>query len=297
MDWAAINFDWNQVRAFLVTVHEGSYSAAARVMGLSQPTLSRQVAALEKSLNIVLFEKSGRGLIITPVGRELLVHAEHMGEAAVDFSLAVTGNDNSLSGSVCVSASEIMAGFALPGLVMQMQAAYPAIRLEILASNDASDLRRREADIAIRHFRPTELDLIVKKLRVQYWGLYASTEFHEKHGPFDNKQKIENAFFVGYDQDETLTQHLATHNVVISKNNINVVSRNFLVAMQLVKNGTGLGVLPVDIADKQSDLVRVGADYVQLEVENWLVTHSELRTNQRISAVYDFLAKALGDFN
>ena len=204
MNWTATKFDWNQTRAFLITAKEGSFSAAAAAMELSQPTVSRQVAALEETLKVVLFEKSGRGLVLTPTGKELLEHAHRMGEAASDISLAASGKSSSLQGSVCVSASEIVAGYILPKLVLKLHNAYPEIRVEILASNDTSDLRRREADIAIRAFRPSQLDLIGKKLSTQYWGLYASTDFLTTHGSLESVNALEKASFIGLDHSDLL---------------------------------------------------------------------------------------------
>jgi DNA-binding transcriptional LysR family regulator len=296
MDWTANKFDWNQMRAFLITAEEGSFSAAADAMGLSQPTVSRQVAALEETLHVVLFEKSGRGLVLTPTGKELLEHAHRMGEAASDIALVASGKSTSLQGSVCISASEIVAGYILPKLTLKLHHAYPEIRIEILASNEASDLRTREADIAIRSFRPNQLDLIGKKLKTQYWGLYASTDFMTTHGSLDSISELENAKFIGFDQSDTLIKHLAKQNVQITETNIVVVAQNMLIAMELLKIGTGIGILPIDIGDSQPNIQRVASQIVQFDVENWLVTHSELRTNRRIQIVYDFLGNELSDF-
>jgi len=285
--------DWNQTRAFLTTANKGSYSAAASVLGVSQPTLSRQVAALEESLQVVLFEKSGRGLILTPTGKVLLEHATRMGEAAMDMSLAAMGSSSELHGNVCISASEILAGYLLPDLALKLSTKHPEIRIEILAANETSDLREREADIAIRSFRPKQLDLITRKLRLQYWGLYASKEYLEHHGAFDSKAALESGRFIGFDQSNSLIKHFEAQNLQVSPQNFVVVANNMMVAMELIKNGTGIGVLPVDIGNRQAGISRVADKLVEFEVENWLVTHSELRTTRRIRLVYDFLVEAL----
>lgn len=295
MDWTTTEFDWNQTRAFLVTAKEGSFSAAAVAMKLTQPTVSRQVAALEDTLQVVLFEKSGRGLVLTPIGQELLEHAHRMEEAAAAFSLTANGNSSSLKGNVCVSAPEIIAGHVLPALIHKLHHEYPDIRVEILAANEVSDLRRREADIAIRSFRPTQLDLITKKLGIQCWGLYASTEFIAAQGSLENVPALENASYIAFDQSNTLITHLAKQDLNITQSNIAVVAQNMLVALELIKLGTGIGVLPVEVGEQQPGICRVAKSLVQFEVENWLVSHSELRTNIRVRVVFDFLNKALGD--
>jgi len=289
VDAIATQLDWNQTRAFLITAQQGSFSAAARTMGLTQPTLGRQIAALEESLQVVLFEKSGRGLVLTPTGQELLEHAERMGEAALDFTLAATGSSESMKGSVCVSATELTAGCVLPNLTQRFKQQHPDILIEILASNDSSDLRKREADIAIRSYRPTQPDLIGKKLGLQRWVLYASTDFVSKHGTLDDKKALESAGIIGFDPTDSILDHFKAQDIHLVSDNIVVVAQNMLVGLELIKNGSGVGVLPVEIGDRQAGLCRVAKDLVQFEVDNWLVTHSELRTNKRIRKVFDFI--------
>src|SRR5262245_35319849 len=96
MDWGQLGFDWNRARAFLATAEEGSLSAAARALGVAQPTLGRQVAALERELGVALFERVGRGLKLTAGGLDLLEHVRRMGEAAQRVSLSASGKSQSI---------------------------------------------------------------------------------------------------------------------------------------------------------------------------------------------------------
>ena len=105
MNSPAAAFDWNQARAFLATAETGSLSAAARQLGQTQPTLGRQIAALEDRLGVQLFDRVGRGLVLTQAGRELMVHVRTMEEAATRFSLAATGRSEEIAGEVSVTAS------------------------------------------------------------------------------------------------------------------------------------------------------------------------------------------------
>ena len=89
MNWQAVSFDWNQIRAFLATVEEGSFSAAARVLGSTQPTVGRQIAGLEADLGVTLFDRAGRALLMTSAARELLEHVQAMGDAASRVSMGV----------------------------------------------------------------------------------------------------------------------------------------------------------------------------------------------------------------
>lgn len=163
MDWRSVTFDWNRARAFLVTAEEGSLSAAARALGMTQPTLGRQVTALEEELGLVLFERVGRGLVLTQAGTQLMGHVRAMGEAAVGVSLAASGQAQAASGHVAVTASEVYSSWLMPRIARRLRDLAPGITLEVVASNEIRDLRRREADIAIRNARPEEPDLIAKR--------------------------------------------------------------------------------------------------------------------------------------
>src|ERR1700710_1994219 len=106
MDWRSVKFDWNRARAFLVTAEEGSLSAAARALGLAQPTLGRQVDGLEEGLGVSLLELVGRGFTLTPSGLDLLDHVRAMGDAAGRVSLAAAGQSQSIAGKVSIAASD-----------------------------------------------------------------------------------------------------------------------------------------------------------------------------------------------
>ena len=177
MDWRTVGFDWNRARAFLVTAEEGSFSAAARALGASQPTIGRQVAALEDELDVSLFERVGHGLTLTPAGLDLLEHVRAMGAAATHLSMTAEGRSLSLEGTVCITAGEVLAAHALPPIIAAIRAAHPRIDLELVATNKPSDLRRREADIAVRSFRPEDPELVAKKIRVDEGYLYASRDY------------------------------------------------------------------------------------------------------------------------
>ena len=188
MNWNAVTFDWNRVRAFLVTAEEGSLSAAARALGLAQPTLSRQVDALQQELGVVLFERFGRGLELTPAGADLVAHARQMGEAAMALSLAAQGQSDDVAGPVTVSASDAYAGLLLPKILTKLREEEPGLQIRILADNTSSDLMRREADIAIRNYQPKEPELIARKIADTGGNFYASDAFIERHGLIETQE-------------------------------------------------------------------------------------------------------------
>ena len=107
MHWCMDHLDWNQLKAFLETAETGSLSAAARKLGLTQPTLSRQVAAIERQLGVTLFERVGKAMVLSGTGLALLDPARVMGAAAEDLRMAATGQSQAVDGVVCISASEV----------------------------------------------------------------------------------------------------------------------------------------------------------------------------------------------
>jgi len=148
MNWDAVSFDWNHARAFLATVEEGSLSAAARALGLTQPTLGRQVAALEAELDVVLFERVGKSLILTETGLELLEHMKKMYEAANRVSLSASGQSQAIEGRVRITASDIMSAYILPTALQKIREIAPLLQIEIVSSNQIRDLRSLYLSVA-----------------------------------------------------------------------------------------------------------------------------------------------------
>jgi DNA-binding transcriptional LysR family regulator len=177
-----MDMDWNHLHAFLQTAERGSLSAAARYMGVTQSTLSRQVSALEIELGVTLFERVGRSVLITQAGLGLLEYARTMGAAAHDLALAATGTSTTVDGVVSVTATDTIAAFLLPRAIQRIREVAPGVMIEVIATDTISDLRRREADIAIRHVRPQEPELIARLLRHATAHFYASCNWVAKNG-------------------------------------------------------------------------------------------------------------------
>jgi len=295
MDWRSIQFDWNQARAFLVTAEEGTLSAAARALGMTQPTLGRQVSALEQTLGTQLFDRIGTGLTLTPTGLELLAHVKQMGEAANALSLSAAGLSMTLEGNVCISATESMAYFTLPPLIAELRGLYPGIQIEIEVSNETRDLNRREADIALRAYRPTQHDLIVKRLKAYEARLYATPSYLNKLEKEHGKNVIQYGDFIGFSSTSDYPNQLKERlGLEVKTEQFPLLTMNHLVHWQLVKQGLGIGVMTTDVGDKEKQVVAVQPNEPTIQGELWLVTHSELRTNLRIRKVFDFLAERLG---
>ncbi|MCI4666205.1 MAG: LysR family transcriptional regulator [Neomegalonema sp.] len=293
MDWRASNFDWNRARAFLATAEEGSLSAAARALGVAQPTLGRQVSALETELGVALFERVGRGVALTEAGLELVEHVRAMQDAAHRMALSASGRALSIEGNVTISAAESYAVFVLPRLVAQLRRIEPGIVIDIVASNGLSDLRRREADIAIRHVRPSDPELIGRMVGESAGRLYGAHAYLDQNPPIKSASDLAQADFLGFDNDQELMDCFAARGVEISASNIVARSASHLALWEMVKAGVGLGVMDDAIGAKEP-LVRQAAPWLEtFEFPIWLVSHREVRTSRRIRLVFDFLASEL----
>lgn len=285
--------DWNHLRAFLATAEQGSLSAAARELGLTQPTLSRQVAALEQDLGVTLFERVGKSMVLTTTGLELLEHARTMGTAADELTLTATGRSQAVEGLVSISASDAVAAYLLPPIVQRIHAEAPGIALEIITSNEISDLRRREADIAIRHVSPDHPDLIAKLLRESSARFYASHAWVAAHGHPRTPADALSCDFIGGGPTSGFLEFLRDHGLPLTSANIKFHSENSVTAWALVRAGLGIGPIMDDVARTMPDLVAVLDDVPAIRFPFWLVTHRELRTARRIRVVFDLLAELL----
>ena len=295
MNWQAVRFDWNQARAFLATADEGSLSAAARALDLTQPTLGRQVAALEAELGVTLFERVGRSLSLTESGTDLLEHFRAMGEAAGRVSLAASGQSKALEGQVRITASDMMATYHLPPMLKRLREVAPGIGIELVVSNEIRDLQRREADIAVRHVRPEQPDLIARLVAKTTAHLFASTEYLDQHGRPRTVSDLSDANFVGPEHPERLLTELNALGMSLTPANFKVTTSSGTVVLELVRRGLGIAPLPKDIAMIAPELECVLPELAPIPMPIWLVTHRELHTSRRIRLVFDLLADELAE--
>ncbi len=293
MNWQALRFDWTQLRAFLATAEEGSLSAAARALGLTQPTLGRQVTALEETLGVALFERVGRGLELTAAGRELLPHARAMGEAASRVSLAAAGQAQGIEGRVRITASDVYSAHVLPPILHRLQALAPRLDVEIVAANDIRDILRREADIAIRHIRPEEPDLIARLVREATAHFYAAPAYLARHGTPERAEDLGRHAFIGMGDVPRFIDYLAPLGIALDPSQFRLGSESGLVAWEMARHG--LGILPMDdrVAAATPGMVRLLPQMAPIRFPVWLVTHRELNSAARIRLVFDLLAGAL----
>lgn len=297
-NWKAVKFDWNRARAFLVTAEEGSLSAAARALDLAQPTLSRQVSALEEELNVTLFERLNQGLVLTESGIQLLEHVRRMSQAASEFSISASGQEQTLEGTVCIAASEVDALFRLPAIAEKVHKEEPGIELEFNVSNDVSNLKKREADIALRSFRPKQPDLIARKLFDERIWFYGTESYLRQFTEVLSPSEILNLKVIGFDQSDQLTSALTADGWKTDNLQFPFVTQSHLLQIELIKRSLGVTLLPEDVGDKIQGLQRGFETFGPfMTLSLWLVTHRELHTNRRVRRVFDLIVETLIPLN
>lgn len=292
MNWGSVSFDWNQIRGFWAAAEEGSFSAAARALGLTQPTLGRQVAALEESLGVTLFERTGRALALTQAGRDLLEHTRAMGEAAQRISLAATGAAQSIEGEVRITATDLMCVHVLPPIIAKLQRAAPALDVDLVAANDIRDLMRREADIALRHVRPEQPDLTARLVQEATARAYAATAYLDARGRPERPDDMARHDFVSFGNTDEMIAFLKPY-FTVARKNFRVGSENGVVAWELVRQGFGIAIMSDDVGRRSPEVEPVLPGMEPIRFPVWLVAHREVHTSRRIRLVYDVLAEAL----
>lgn len=294
MDWQRVIFDWNRARAFLATADAGSFSGAARALGTTQPTVGRQIAALESELDVVLFERVGRGLGLTPTGLELVEHVRAMADAATQVSRVAAGQASSLDGPIVVSAGELVAAHLLPPILAEIRAEHPGITLEVISSNEVSDLGRREADIAIRNFRSSEPELVARLLCEDRAHLYATPAYLASIGDPDTPEALaEVAELVAFNAQGALRQGLQAIGLPVTEASFPWMSASAFVQWGIVLADAGIAIMLESLARDDPRVVRVLPSLPPIPVPMWLTTHREVRTSRRVRVVYDRIADGI----
>lgn len=286
-------FDWNDIKALIAAAEAGSLSAAAASTGISQPTLGRRIDALEASLGLKLFERGPQGMALTDSGADMLAHARAMQEAAARLSLAATGRSETLEGTVRITAPEVMSAHHLPAILTRLLDAEPGVEVELVANDGTDNLLRREADIAIRMYRPTQADLIARKVTDMRLGLFAAETYLAAHGEPTLATFPEHRV-VGYDRNPMINDWMRSHGLAPPPGLLRLRTDDQVVHWRMVVAGAGIGPNQIAVGEAEPKVRRILQDIDLPSLPVWLTVHEELRTSALIRRVYDFLAEELG---
>ena len=285
--------DWSLLRSFLAVVETGSLSAAAARIGTTQPTLGRHVRELEAALGVALFARSARGLDPTEAALGLVDDARAMRDAAEALALKAEGRAQQVTGTVRVTASAIVANLLLPPILVALREAEPSIQVELVASDLAQNLLRRDADIALRMFDPTQNALIARKLGDTPLGLFAARDFLARRGPIRTVEDMLAHGVIGFDRGDTMLKAFVAQGHPVTREDFPVRCDDQMVYWNLLVAGAGLGVAQVLLANRHPGLERVDVGLRLPVLPVWLVMHEEVRTSARIRRVADALGTAL----
>ena len=284
---------WDLYRSFLAVVREGSLSAAARRLGLTQPTVGRHVDALEVSLGCALFTRNRAGLAPTEQALDLVTHAQAMESAAAALIRQVSGEAEEPRGTVRLTASEIVGCEVLPGMLAGFRVAHPGIALELVTSDRVTNLLTREADIAVRMSRPEQGALVAKRVGMVSIGLFAHRDYLRRNGMPRTVAELEQHSGIGFDQDNRTYAALRAHGIELDHHNFDFRTDSNPAQLAALRAGVGIGGVQTAIARQYPDLVPVLPEAFSFPLEIWLAMHENLRSVRRVRLLFDYLAEAL----
>ena len=286
------NPDWALTRSFLAVAETGSLSAAARELKLSQPTLGRHIADLEAALNLTLFTRTARGFAPTDAAKSLVPHAMAMRDAAARLTLVAAGREETVSGTVRVTASRVVANFILPAMLANLRHVEPDIQIELVPSDSSENLLFREADIALRMYRPTQLDVITSHLCDLPLGLYAATDYITEKGMPQNVDDLAAFDFVGFDRSDLMITMMQKFGFARAREDFALRCDDQIVYWNLVRAGCGVGGMQTLVANADPAVVRVAPFIILPALPIWLTAAEALRQTPRIRRVFDYLARS-----
>jgi DNA-binding transcriptional LysR family regulator len=290
---------WDLYRSFLAALNAGSLSGAARALRLTQPTIGRHIEELEKALGTVLFTRSQHGLQPTDAAIELAPYAEAMAASSAALRRAASGGAQEVRGTVRLSASEVMGVEVLPPMLARLRQRHSQLALELVVSNEMSDLLRRDVDLAVRHVRPTQIGLVARKTGAVVLGLHAHRRYLAAHGSprsLADLMKHGSHALIGFDAETPSVRSLQARGMVFTREAFALRTDNDLAHLAAIRAGFGIGVCQAPLGRRCSDLVRLLPRQFAFDLEIWLVLHENLRTSPRLRAVFDHLGNDLAAY-
>lgn len=285
------DINWALLHTFLAVLDHGSLVAAASSTGLSQPTLGRHIDSLEAQLGVSLFERAGRGLQPTQAAQSIAPLVRQMETAANELMMTLKQSASQYQGTVRISCSRDVAAYCMPKLLPELKTAQPHIQIEIIASDEQSNLLRREADIALRLTRPTQAALITKKLGDLPFGVYAHSRYLARHGTPTVPADLLSHTLIGFDRVDNIIQGFAKEGFTINASQFAMRTDDTVTYWETVRSGFGIGFMASHIAAQDPQVKRVLTALPIPPLPVWLTTHREVRGNANIRWVYDFLSQ------
>ncbi|MFN7092396.1 MAG: LysR family transcriptional regulator [Allorhizobium sp.] len=287
---------WDHYRTFLAVVETGSLSAAARRLGLTQPTAGRHIEALEQAFGAPLFLRSPQGLLPTEKARAMQGHAHGMAAMSSALARIASGDMEAVRGTVRISASEIIAVETLPPILTQLQEMHPGLEIELSASDAVEDLLQQEADIAIRMVQPRQAALLSRRIGKLSLGFHAHRRYLDRHGTPEALSDFANHRLIGFDRQLAYIRDILRERQDLAGIGFDFRADSNLVQLAAIRAGLGIGMCQHAIAAREPDLVEVLPGALELSLETFVVMHENLKSVPRYRAAFDALVSGLNDW-
>ncbi|NBF04560.1 LysR family transcriptional regulator [Pseudomonas sp. Fl5BN2] len=289
-----LNWDW--YRSFLAVLESGSLSAAGRAMGLSQPTVGRHIDLLESALGLKLFIRSFDGFAPTEAALELRPYLLQVAAGEAALRRVASSHGAGVQGCVRLSASEIIGVEVLPPILAALRQQHPQLVIELVLSNRADDLLQRQADIAVRMFRPTQEALLVRRVAGIELGLHAHHDYLAQQGIPTSLADLSDHALIGFDTETAFIRGLQQQYPMLTRGRFALRSDSDLAQLAAIRAGFGIGVCQSLLASADPRLVRVLADVFAPRLETWVAMHEDLRDSPRCAVTFAALVKGLGAY-
>lgn len=284
-------FDWALVRSFLAAIEHGSLLGASRATGASQPTMGRHITELESQLGLLLFERTGRGLVPTPGALKLAEAARQMDSGAARLWRLAQAAETATQGTVRLTASQPVACILLPPILARMRQSLPEIEVSLVASNAVSNLLRREADIALRMLRPDQASLSARRIGQVTISACAHHDYLARRGVPANPESLIEHDLIGDDRPGDIQRGVAALGLPLHQLRFGLRSDDLIAQWAAVRAGLGIGFVGDYVVRTDPQVAKLLPQLKLPRYPVWLTVHREIRTSARIRAVYDHLAE------
>ncbi|WP_137130297.1 LysR family transcriptional regulator [Rhizobium sp. FY34] len=294
------NPDWNLYRTLLAVLQTGSLSAAARKLGLTQPTVGRHVDELEAALGYPLFTRSQQGLMPTEAALALQPYAQTLSSTVAALLREASGTLGAVDGVVRISASDIIGIEVLAPILAKLQAEHPHLIIELSLSDTVEDLLRREADIAVRMTEPRQDALVARHIGDIELGLHAQRDYLERNGYPADLAALAHHRMIGFDRETAFIRASLDHIRRVAPDFPTDITRSYrcdsnLAQLSAIRAGAGIGICQVKLAARDQGLVRLLPEF-SLPLETWVAMHENLKQSRRCRTVFDALCKGLLEY-
>ena len=285
--------NWEWYRTFLQVLEDGSLSAAGRALGLAQPTVGRHIDSLEAALALTLFTRSSDGFAPTDAAHELKPYAASLAAAAAALRRVASSHGSGVRGTVRLTASEVIGVEVLPPILAALRVEHPALTLELALSNQTGDLLHREADLAVRMFRPAQKALVARRVGGIEVGLHAHRRYLASHGVPRSIDELAQHALIGFDRENAFIRSMQHKIRWFSRERFAFRADSDLAQLAAVRAGLGIGACQVGLATRDATLVRVLPDRFSIVMDTWVAMHEDLRRSTRCTAVFSAVAAGL----